>query len=72
MKIDKLFSDKKYLEKEIGFFINKKHIKIMPKNKELAISHLKKSRHNLKFYNLNKKQHKFNLVAGSPLDLAGG
>jgi len=26
MNIDKLFSDKQYLEKEINFFITKKHV----------------------------------------------
>ena len=34
MDIDRLFSDKEYLEKEINFFINKKHIKKIQENKE--------------------------------------
>ncbi len=58
--LDKLFSDKQYLEKELKFFISKKHIKIIQKNKELVQSHLKKARHNLEFYKLNKQYNKFN------------
>ena len=60
MDIDKLFSDKQYLEKELNFFLTKKHIKKIPENKELVKSHLKKARHNLEFYQLNKKHDKFN------------
>ena len=60
MNIDKLFSDKGYLEKEINFFITKKQIKKIDKNKELVQSHIKKSRHNLEFYKLNKEHHAFN------------
>lgn len=60
MDIERLFEDKKYLENEINFFIGKKHIKSIPENKELVISHLKKARHNLEFYKLNKKYSKFN------------
>ena len=60
MNIDKLFSDKKYLEKEINFFISKKQIKTIQKNTELVNSHLKKARHNLEFYKLNKEHKKFN------------
>src|SRR3989344_1371302 len=60
MDIDKLFSDEGYLEKEINFFIIKKHIRKIQENKELVDSHLKKARHNLEFYQLNKDYHKFN------------
>ncbi len=60
MNIDKLFSDKEYLEKQISFFRRKKHIMYIPENKELVNSHLKKARHNLEFYKLNKEQSKFN------------
>ena len=60
MNIDKLFSDKEYLENEIQFFTIKKHIKKMISNPELVVSHLKKARHNLEFYKLNKEHHKFN------------
>ena len=60
MNIDKLFSDKQYLEKELNFFLTKKHIKKIPENKELVNSHLKKARHNIEFYKLNKEHHKFN------------
>src|SRR3989344_6881032 len=60
MNIDKLFSDKGYLEKEINFFIIKKKIKKIDKNKELVQSHIKKARHNLEFYKLNKEHHAFN------------
>ena len=60
MNIDKLFLDKKYLENELNFFITKKHIKKIINNPELVNSHLKKARHNLEFYKLNKEHHKFN------------
>ena len=60
MDIDRLFENKDYLEKELKFFINKKHIKIIDKNPELVQSHLKKARHNLEFYQLNKKYNQFN------------
>jgi len=59
MNIERLFQDRKYLEKELVFFINKKHIKIIDKNPELVQSHLKKARHNLEFYKLNNKHDKF-------------
>jgi uncharacterized protein (UPF0332 family) len=60
MDIDRLFSDKNYLEKELNFFTSKKHIKIIKENKELVQSHIKKARHNLEFYKLNKQHNKFN------------
>src|SRR3989338_7008487 len=60
MNIDRLFSDKEYLEKEIHFFITKKQVKKIDNNPELVSSHRKKARHNLEFYQLNKEHHKFN------------
>ena len=60
MNINKLFEDKKYLEEELNFFITKKHIRRITKNAELVQSHIKKSRHNLEFYKLNKEYNKFN------------
>ncbi len=60
MDINKLFTDKEFLEKELNFFISKKQIKIIDKNKELVESHIKKARHNLEFYKLNKQYNKFN------------
>ncbi|MFT4261208.1 MAG: DNA-binding protein [Candidatus Woesearchaeota archaeon] len=60
MNITKLFEDKIYLEKELNFFIKKKHIKLIQENKELVKSHIKKARHNLEFYKINKKHNKFN------------
>ena len=60
MNIDNLFSDKEYLQKEITFFISKKHIRKISNNPELVQSHLKKARHNLEFYKLNKNEHTFN------------
>ena len=60
MDIDRLFEDKEYLKKELDFFIIKKHIRIIKENKELIQSHLKKARHNLEFYKLNKNHHAFN------------
>ena len=60
MNIDKLFSDREYLEKEIHFFVAKKQLKKIDNNPELITSHLKKARHNLEFYKLNKEHTKFN------------
>ncbi len=60
MDIDKLFSNKQYLERELNFFISKKQIKTIQENKELVQSHIKKARHNIEFYKLNKQDHKFN------------
>jgi len=60
MDIDRLFLDKEYLKKEINFFMTKKQIKKIENNWELVNSHLKKARHNLEFYKLNKEYHKFN------------
>ena len=60
MDINRLFSDKEYLEKEINFFITKKQIKNISNNPELAKSHIKKARHNMEFYKLNKEHTKFN------------
>ncbi len=60
MNIDKLFSDEKYLNKEIDFFKSKKQIRILKENRELVKSHIKKARHNLEFFKLNKDYHKFN------------
>lgn len=60
MDIDRLFSDKQYLEKELSFFITRKQINVIDKNKELVNSHLKKARHNLEFFKLNKEHYKFN------------
>ena len=59
MNLDKIFSDEKYLEKELNFFINKKHIKTITKNEKLIKAHIKKAKHNLKFYNKNKNEHEF-------------
>ena len=60
MDINKLFEDRKYLEEELKFFTAKKHIRKITKNAELVQSHLKKARHNLEFYQLNKEHKKFN------------
>ena len=60
MDINRLFSDKEYMEKEINFFITKKQIKNISNNPELAKSHIKKARHNMEFYKLNKEHTKFN------------
>ena len=60
MNIDTLFEDKEFLEKQITFFITKKHIKNINKNKDLVNSHLRKARHNLEFFKLNKNHNSFN------------
>jgi uncharacterized protein (UPF0332 family) len=60
MNINKLFSDEKYLRNELNFFITKKQIRKIGNNPELVKSHIKKARHNMEFYKLNKENHKFN------------
>ncbi|MFH1589903.1 MAG: DNA-binding protein [archaeon] len=60
MNINKLFEDKNYLAEELNFFISKNQIKRTGKNEELVISHLKKAKHNLEFFKLNKQHQKFN------------
>ena len=60
MDLDRLFENKDYLEKELQFFISKKHIKISGENKELVNSHVRKARHNLEFYKINKLNNDFN------------
>ena len=60
MNIKKLFENKEYLEKQLDFFITKKQINVIEENKELVKSHLKKARHNLEFFKLNKPHSKFN------------
>lgn len=60
MDIDRLFEDKKFLKKEIRFFLSKKHIRTIASNPELVKSHMKKAGHNIEFYKLNKGQHRFN------------
>lgn len=59
MNIKKLFSDKKYLEKEIEFFIDKKQIGKIQSNPELVQSHLQKAKHNLGFFKLNKMHEEY-------------
>lgn len=60
MQLEKLFSDNKYLNKEIEFYISKKQIKKIEKNKELIEAHIEKAKHNIAFYKLNKEQTTFN------------
>ena len=60
MDLDRLFENRDSLEKELKFFISKKHIKIIEDNKELVNSHLRKARHNLEFYKINKQNNDFN------------
>ena len=59
MDIDKLFLDKEYLVKEIDFFIAKKQIRKIEENKDLVKSHIRKARHNLEFFKLNKERGEF-------------
>lgn len=56
MDIDRLFSDRSFLEKELGFFTEKKHIRRMAYDEDLVRSHLKKARHNLEFYTYPDKR----------------
>jgi uncharacterized protein (UPF0332 family) len=59
MNIDKLFEDRKYLDEEIRFFTSKKQMRRIEENKELVDSHMKKARHNLAFYKLNKEHDNY-------------
>ena len=60
MNIEKLFENQEYLSKELDFFIKRKQILKIQGNRELAHSHLKKAKHNVEFYKVNKNQSKFN------------
>ena len=59
MNIDKLFVDKNYLDNQITFFITKKQIRKTDSNKELIASHLKKAKHNIGFFRLNKQHENY-------------
>jgi uncharacterized protein (UPF0332 family) len=60
MNINKLFENNDYLDKEILFFVNKNHIRRIDANKELVLSHIKKAKHNIGFFKLNKKYFEYN------------
>jgi uncharacterized protein (UPF0332 family) len=60
MNMDKLFADKDYLACELHFFLAKKQIRTIAVNNELVQSHVKKARHNVAFYKLNKEHQQFN------------
>lgn len=60
MDIDKFFDDKIALENELNFFTSKKQVQRIEENKELVSSFMKKAKHNMEFYKLNKFQNKFN------------
>ena len=59
MNIKKLFEDKNYLEQKIEFFERKNQFKKIKPNKQLALSHLKKSIHNMDFYKENSNKDEF-------------
>ena len=60
MNIDELFTNKEHLDKEILFYTNKKQIRTIKQNKELVEAHIKKARHNIAFYTINKNNTNFN------------
>ncbi|MEA3430075.1 MAG: DNA-binding protein [Nanoarchaeota archaeon] len=60
MNIDKLFLDNNFLHKEIDFFTTRKHIRKITNNPELVASHIKKAKHNLSFFKLNKEYTEYN------------
>lgn len=60
MNIEKLFENQEHLNKELNFFITKKHIIKTQENKELTQSFLKKAKHNIEFNKINKSQDNFN------------
>ncbi len=59
MNINRLFKDKKFLEKQIAFFCKINKIKKIRKNPELAQSHLEKAKHNMGFYKSNKNDSNY-------------
>lgn len=59
MNIDKLFKDEKELNKQYSFHLKNNIEKIEP-NKNLVIAHLEKAKHNLLFFQKNKKNTQFN------------
>ena len=60
MKIIEYYKNKGLLDKQIAFYLEKQQIKKIEKNNELVEAHIKKARHNLKFYDLNKTKEEFN------------
>lgn len=59
MDIEKLCEKPKLVEKEFAFLIQKKQIKQISENKDLANSFFQKARHNFSFYNENKKKEQY-------------
>lgn len=60
MNIEKLFTNKELIDKELAFFEKKKHIKKIETNHELTQSFLLKAQHNLSFYSENKSKEQYN------------
>ena len=60
MNIHRLFDDGSFVEKELDFFLKKKHIKKIPENSPLVISFLEKAKHNMAFYKENKEKSSYN------------
>ena len=59
MDIDKLFEDRKYLNKKLDSLRKRKQIREIEPNPELVKSHIQKAKHNFKFFKLSKKQDNF-------------
>ncbi len=59
MNIEELFNDKNKLEKKYNFFINKKQIIRIEPDNDLVLAHLEKAKHNMLFFDKNKKDETF-------------
>lgn len=59
MNIDLLFKDEKKLNEKYNFYKEKRQIRYIGKDEDLAMAHLKKTKHNLLFFNINEKNLDF-------------
>lgn len=60
MNIDRIFEDSCFVDNEIAFFVRKKHIQLIPRNKHLVVAFLQKAKHNMAFYKENKGKSVYN------------
>lgn len=60
MNIDKLFHDKNLLENQYNFFLEKKLLKKIQPDSDLTNAHMEKVKHNMRFFEKNKKDPEYN------------
>tara|TARA_Y100000310_G_scaffold341660_1_gene441534 strand:- start:945 stop:1457 length:513 start_codon:yes stop_codon:yes gene_type:complete len=60
MDIEKLFNDKKEVEKQFSFYQRKNHLIKIKKDKDLVNAHIEKAKHNMLFFDKNKDSDEFN------------